>query len=319
MEVVLVGDAARICGELRHIGAREESRVHVHHASQAVTMDDAPGQVFRQKPDSSLRVACELVKTGQADAVVSAGHSGAILSHAVLVLGRLPNVERPGIITALPSPTGKCVLCDVGANVAIKPAVLAQFAVLGACYDHVVHGHARPRVAILSNGVEANKGTELTRAADALLRAAGDGQGFRYCGYVEASHLFDGKIDVVATDGFTGNVVLKLSEGIAEALFRMIKAELVRTTRSRVGAALIAPAMRELKRSIDYAETGGALLAGVPGVVTICHGRSDVNAIKNAVKAAFRFARAQLPARLGQAINRQGELWQVSAASAERA
>ncbi len=305
LAVTLVGDEARLRAELRRIGSYDTSRVHIHHAAQVVTMHDSATQAYRNKPDSSLRVACELVKQGNADALVSAGHSGAVLSHALLVFGRLPGVERPAIITAVPTPTGQVVLCDVGANVAIKPLVLAQFAVLGACYDRVVHGHGRPRVALLSNGTELSKGTELTRAADALLRHATANPAevpFRYLGYTEGSHLFTGEVDVVATDGFTGNVVLKLCEGLAEAMLRMMKAEVERSLRGRLGGALIRPAMMELKRSIDYAETGGALLAGVPSVVTICHGRSDVTAIKNAIKRSYEQVRSALPTRLEEAI-----------------
>jgi glycerol-3-phosphate acyltransferase PlsX len=319
VDVVLVGDEAVLRAELARIDAADVAahgahgqRVRIHHASEVVTMDDAPSHAFRKKRDSSMRVAFDLVQAGEADAVVSAGNSGAMLGHALFVLGRLPGVERPGIVTVFPTPTGTLVLCDVGANVEIKPSMLAQFAVLGACYDHVVHGHDRPRVGVLSNGTEASKGTELTRGADALLRrmAASPGAGFRYAGYVEGSNLLTGEVDVVATDGFTGNVLLKLGEGMAEALLRMVKGALGRSLRGRVGGAIVAPVLRELKRSIDYAETGGALLAGVKGVVTICHGRSDVAAIKNAIKVSHRFARMALPQRLGEAIGRHHGLWQ---------
>lgn len=319
VDVVLVGDEAVLRAELLRIGASDTltpgphgPRVRIQHASEVVTMDDAPSHAYRKKRDSSMRVAFDLVHAGEADAVVSAGNSGAMLSHALFVLGRLPGVERPGIVTVFPTPTGTLVLCDVGANVEIKPSMLAQFAVLGACYDHVVHGHDRPRVGVLSNGTEASKGTELTRAADALLRrmAASPGAGFRYVGYVEGSNLLTGAVDVVATDGFTGNVLLKLGEGMAEALLRMVKGALGRSLRGRLGGAIVAPVLRELKRSIDYAETGGALLAGVAGVVTICHGRSDVVAIKNAIKVSHRFARTALPQRLGEAIGRHHGMWQ---------
>jgi phosphate acyltransferase len=324
VDVVLVGDEALLRAELARLGPSgleagldagmhaRGPRLRIHHASQVVTMDDAPSHAYRTKRDSSMRVAFDLVQAGQADAVVSAGNSGAMLGHALFVLGRLPGVERPGIVTVFPTPTGTLVLCDVGANVEIKPSMLAQFAVLGACYDHVVHGHDRPRVGVLSNGTEASKGTELTRAADALLRrmAAVPGAGFRYLGYVEGSNLLTGEVDVVATDGFTGNVLLKLGEGMAEALLRMVKGALGRSLRGRLGGAIVAPVLQELKRSIDYAEIGGALLAGVNGVVTICHGRSDVAAIKNAIKVSHRFARMALPQRLGEAIDRHQAMWQ---------
>lgn len=312
IELLLVGDESRLGPELSRLGAGSESRLRVVHATEVVTMDDAPAQVFRQKRDSSMRVAFDLVHAGEAQAVVSAGHSGAMLSHALFVLGRLPGVERPGIVTVFPVPRGSLVLCDMGANVEVKPAMLAQFAVLGACYDQVVHGHARPRVGLLSNGTEPSKGTDLTRSAHALLQAASghpDAR-FRYTGYIEASQLFRGEIDVLATDGFTGNVVLKLTEGMAEAVLRMLGAALSESALGRMGKLLVGPALSGVKKSIDYAETGGALLAGVKGVVTICHGRSDATAIKNAIKLSDRFVRANLVGELGKAIQAHPSMWQ---------
>lgn len=315
IEVVLIGQETRLRAELVRIGAASEPRVRIHHAAEVVTMDDHPGQVFRKKRGSSLRLAFDMAKAGQADAVVSAGNSGAVLSHALFVLGRLSGVERPAIITVFPTLTGTLVLGDTGANVEVKPTMLAQFGVLGACYDRIVHGHPRPRVGLLSNGTEPSKGTELTRAADELLRQAAQNPAvqFRYGGYIEGSHLFRGEVDVVATDGFTGNVVLKLGEGLAEAMFGMVKRQLESSVRGRIGGALIRPTMRELKRTIDYAETGGALLAGVRGVVTLCHGRSDLTAIKNAIKASAGFAHARLPDQLGEAIERHIGIWRPDA------
>ena len=304
IEIILVGDRARIEAELDRIGARAERGITIEHATEIVTMDDHPGEVFRKKRQSSLRIATELVKAGRAQALVSAGNSGAVLSHALFVLGRTPGVERPAIATAFPTPHGPFTLCDVGANVDVKPSMLAQFAVLGAAYDRVVHGRARPRVGLLSNGGEPGKGTELTRAAHALVEAAAarDGAAFEFIGYVEGSDLWRGTVDVVATDGFTGNVVLKVCEGVADAIFGLVRGELRETRRAMLGGALAAPALRSLKKRIDFAETGGALLAGVDGVVIIAHGRSDTIAIKNAVKLADRFARAELPIRMRDAI-----------------
>jgi glycerol-3-phosphate acyltransferase PlsX len=312
LEIVLVGDAERLNAELRRLGAAKEANISVRHASQVVTMTDKPTQAYRKKRDSSMRVAMEMVKSGEAAAFVSAGNSGAVMSHAVFVLKRLPDVDRPAIVTTFPTPSGTLVLCDMGANVEVKPRMLAQFGILGACYDRIVHGHHRPRVGLLSNGHEASKGTKLTREAGALLEdaSATEGVQFRYIGYVEGSELFEGDIDVVATDGFTGNVVLKLSEGLSDMVFRLVKRELEGSMRGRVGGALVRPAMRQLKKAIDYAETGGALLAGVRGVVTICHGRSDLTAIKNAIKATDGFVRAELTARLSEAITRQHQVWE---------
>lgn len=333
LRVMLCGDGDKLRAELAKIGARESDRLTIRHASQVVGMHDHPGRAFRQKRDSSLRVAFDLVRAGEAGAVVSAGNSGAMLSHALFLLKRLPDVERPGIVTVFPRPLshaeldaqarrgdpaalngvpmGTLVLCDMGANVEVKPTMLAQFGILGAHYDRIVHGHARPRVGLLSNGSEDTKGTELTRAAHAILRQAAqnpDAQ-FQYVGYVEGSELFRGDIDVVATDGFTGNVVLKVSEGVSQIVLRMVKAALTSTLRAKLGAALVKPALLALRQAIDYSEAGGAVLAGVDGLVVICHGRSDATAMKNAVKAADEDARAGLVEQLARAMKRHHGLW----------
>ncbi len=304
LRILLVGDRARLEPRLR--GQAGADRITVVHAdpAQVVTMEDHPAQVVRRKRDSSLARAMELVRTGEAAGVVSAGNSGAVLGFAMLGLGRSPGIERPAVMTVLPTPSGPLVLADAGANVDPRPRALAQFGVMAAAYARVACGVAAPRLGLLSNGAEAHKGTELTRACHALLvaaaaRAGGD---LRYAGPVEGSDLFRGVVDAVATDGFTGNVVLKTCEGIAEGLFGLVRHELEQTARARVGAALVAPALRRLARRIDYSETGGALLAGVGGVVVLAHGRSDRSAISNAVAAAARFAAAGVPAALAAAL-----------------
>lgn len=294
IDVVLVGDRARLEAELRG------EPLEIVHASEVVTMHDHPAQAFRQKPDSSMRIAVGRVADGHGDAVVSAGNSGAMLATCIFGLGRLAGVERPAIVTVLPTPSGPLVLCDAGANTEPKPSQLAQFGVLGAAYDRVVHGRPRPRLGLLSNGAEPGKGTPLTRDAHALL-AAHTGA-FQYVGYVEGSDLFRGVVDVIATDGFTGNVVLKTCEGIAEGLFGLVRQELDKTPRARLGATLVAPALRGLAKRIDYAEIGGALLAGVAKPAVIAHGRSDATAIASALRAAAQFAERTLPAELAAAL-----------------
>lgn len=319
VKVILVGDRDQLLGELRDQGMSESDRLEIRQASEVVTMHDHPGKAFRKKRDSSLRVACDLTAAGEAQGLVSAGNSGAVLSHALFVLGRLADVERPGIVTTFPTPAadssleamGTLVLCDMGANVDIRATMLAQFGILGAHYDRIVHGHGQPRVGLLSNGSEDSKGTDLTRAAHRLLMQAAehpDAQ-FDYVGYVEGSDLFTGDIDVVATDGFTGNVVLKTSEGVSQAVLRMVKAALTSSARAKLGALLAKSALLELKQRISYSEAGGALLAGVSGEVIIAHGKSDAVAIKNAIKAADRFATAGLSRQLGEAMVRHHGLW----------
>ena len=303
LRISLVGDAPRLEALL---GTEDKlrDRIDIVHASEVVTMHDHPGQAFRQKPDSSMRVAVDRVSTGNGDAVVSAGNSGAMLATALFVLGRLEGVERPAIVTVLPTPSGPLVLCDAGANVEPKPTHLAQFGVLGAAYDRVVHGRARPRLGLLSNGSEPGKGNPLTREAHQLLSAA---QGaFQFIGYVEGSDLFRGVVDVIATDGFTGNVVLKTCEGIAEGLFGLVRQELEKTPLARLGSALVGPALRGLAKRIDYTEIGGALLAGVGKPVVIAHGRSDAAAIASAIRAAAQFAERSLPDQLGAALGALG-------------
>ncbi len=300
VDVTLVGNAAALEAELAREGD-DRRRVTVVHATEVVTMHDHPGQAFRQKPDSSMRVAVELVARGEGDAVVSAGNSGAMLATAIFVLGRLPNVERPAIVTVLPTPAGPLVLCDAGANVEPKASQLAQFGVLGAAYDRVVHDRT-PRLGLLANGSEPGKGTQLTRDAHALLTAASAKSPFQFVGYVEGSDLFRGVVDVIATDGFTGNVVLKTCEGIAEGLFGLVRQELDKTALARLGSTLVAPALRGLAKRIDYTEIGGALLAGVTKPAVIAHGRSDATAIASAIRAAAQFAARALPDKLAAAL-----------------
>jgi glycerol-3-phosphate acyltransferase PlsX len=313
LEVVLVGDREKLEEELTRAGRTPDDKISVVHASQVVTIDDHPAQAFRRKPDSSMRVAVALVGDGDADAVVSAGNSGAALAYGLFLLGRILGVERPAIVTVLPTPTGPLVLCDSGANTESKPAHLAQFGMLAAAYDRAVHGRERPRLGLLSNGAEPGKGTPLTRAAHELLAAAAAAKpaAFEYVGYVEGSDLFRGVVDVLATDGFTGNIVLKTCEGIAEGLFGMVRQEIEaeigvaaegsEPALARLGAA-IAPALRGVARRIDYTEVGGALLAGVLKPIVIAHGRSDAAAMSNAIQAAARFAEQKLPDQLAQAM-----------------
>lgn len=302
LHIVLCGDEARLRAGLTQRGAPGDAHLEIRHAPQVILMDDAPAQAVRSKKNSSMRVCFDLVKQGQADAVVSAGNSGAMLACGLLVLRRLRGVERPGIVTTFPTLGTPCVLCDMGANVDIKPQVLAQFGVLGAVYAQVVYGKARPRVGLLSNGEEESKGTELTREAHALLRRAAAGAEFEYLGYVEGKDIFSGNLDVVATDGFTGNVVLKASEGAAQTIFTLLKQAFRSTPLAMLGGLLAAPALRELKKKLDYAETGGAPLLGVDGVALVCHGSSSKMALKNAIFTAASFVEKGLKAKLAEAV-----------------
>ncbi len=321
LDVVLVGDEARLRPMLDEAGpAACSDRIQIRHATEVVGMDEAPVIAFKHKKASSMRICFDLAKAGEVDAVVSAGNSGALMAGALLVLGRIDGVERPAIIASLPTSRGQCVMLDMGANVEPKPAMLAQFAVLGATYARLVHDKPRPRVGLLSNGAEEHKGTTLTREAHLLLtrQAPGTGQhpGFDYLGYVEGRDIFRGQTDVIVTDGFTGNVVLKSCEGLADWLTQTMKDEIGQSGwLARLGAGLVRPALRRFRRRTDYAETGGAPLVGIDGVVLICHGASDARAIKNAVQTAARFARVSLRRELTRAVSDHSYFWRPASPS----
>jgi glycerol-3-phosphate acyltransferase PlsX len=312
MEVILVGDEPRLRAELRALGA-ERDPIVVRHAPDVITMHDAPSMAVKQKKKSSMRICFDLVKSGEADAVVSAGNSGAMMACGLFVLGRLPGVERPAIVTTFPTKAGECALLDMGANIDPKPAVLAQFGVLGAVYARLLHGKPRPRVGLLSNGSEEHKGTPLTRDAHQLLVRAEEGSGadFTYVGYVEGRDIFKGEVDVVVTDGFTGNIVLKSVEGAVDVILGMVREEVTRSGLiARLAArALMGGALKRMRRRTDYAEHGGAPLLGVDGVALICHGGSNAMAMKNAVYVADRFAQIGLGKELAAAVGRHAFIW----------
>jgi glycerol-3-phosphate acyltransferase PlsX len=314
--VVLVGDRAALRTELQRHGADGLDGLSVHHASEVIRMDDHPAVAAKGKKDSSMRVAFDLAKEGTVDAVVSAGNSGAMLACGLFVMRRLPGVERPGIVTTFPTVNGVCALIDMGANVECRPETLAQFAVLGAVYARLLHGKARPKVGLLSNGEEAIKGTELTRGTHKLLSAEID-KDFEFVGYVEGRDIFSGDVDVVVTDGFTGNVVLKTSEGAAAAINAIIKREILSTTMGKLGALFLRGTFARLKRVLDVDEHGGAPLIGVDGIAVLTHGAASARAIKNGIRVAASFGEASLPAAVAKAIHKHAALWSEAAVQAQ--
>jgi len=311
LTVILVGDEARVRRELEACGGATEDRIEVRHAPDVITMDDAPSMAVRQKKQASMRVCFDLVKSKQADALISAGNSGAMMACGLFVLGRLAGVERPAIVTSLPTKTGECALLDMGANVDPKPSTMAQWAVLGSVYARLLHKKTRPRVGVLSNGAEEHKGTPLTRETNQLLlRARAADADCEYLGYVEGRDVFRGDVDVVVTDGFTGNVVLKSVEGAAEVIMSMAKEEIGKAgLLARLGAALMIKPLRRLKHKTDYAEYGGAPLLGVDGVALVCHGGSNARAIATAVRVAAQFAATGLEGESVGALARHAFLW----------
>ena len=255
----------------------------VQHAPEAVEMGESPSAAVRRKKHSSIRVGLDLVKHGAADAFVSAGNTGAVMATALVVLGPLPGVERPAIAVVVPTLTGRAVLLDAGANVDSKARHLVQFAIMGNVYARDFLGLPRPRVGLLSIGEEESKGNELTREAFKELE---DEASLNFIGNVEGHAVFNGTADVIVCDGFTGNVALKISESVLEAMFALLREELSRDLRGKAGSLLLLPAFRRFKRRVDPWEYGGAPLLGVNGVCVISHGRSTARAIKNAVRAA---------------------------------
>lgn len=281
--ISLFGPAERLQAELQRLGAAK--LVHVIDAPDVIAFDEAPVQAVRQKRDSSLVRALTAVKDGQADAVVSAGSTGALLAGGLLLLGRLKGIARPALATPMPTPNGVCLVLDVGANTENSADNLLQFAQMGSVYAEAVFKVASPRVALLNNGTEDAKGSTLTKAAHQLLLAAD----LNYTGFVEARDVLTGAADVIVTDGFTGNVLLKSVEGTAQTVMQLLRQELTATPVRKAAAALLRPGLRSLARQLDYSEYGGAPFLGVQGAVIKCHGSSRANAIFNGIRVACEF------------------------------
>lgn len=281
VEVVLVGREEAI----RHELAKHDTtglRLPAVHAEEVVGMEEHAAGTFRQKRQSSIAVGVNLVREGQAAGFVSAGNSGAVMASALFGLGRIAGVERPGLGTLFPATSGRCFVIDVGANADCKPEYLVQFAIMGSAYMEHVHGLKAPRVGILSNGEEDTKGNALVQATYPLLRASS----LNFIGSVEGKDVPQGMADVVVTDGFSGNILIKTSEGVGAALFDLLRKELTSSTVNKLAAAVLKPAFRRVARHLDYAEFGGAHLLGVNGVVVISHGRSNARAIRSALGVA---------------------------------
>ncbi len=285
--IVLVGLEDRIRELLREHDTAGLP-IEVVHASEVITMDESAATAARKKKDSSIRVAARLMRDSGISGVVSAGNTGAVMATVKMVLGTLTVVDRPALSTVLPTPKGKpAILLDVGANVDCKPHHLEQFAIMGDIYSRAIFGIRRPRVGLLSIGEEDTKGNELTKEAFKALKRAP----LNFIGNVEGRDIFKGDIDVIVCDGFTGNVALKLSEGLIETFTAMLRQELEKTLSAKVGYIFAEKAFREFKRRLDYSEYGGAPLLGIKGITIVCHGRSNANAIKNAIRVANDFCK----------------------------
>jgi len=288
VRVILVGKEDAVVEELDRHGRWRQLPIEVRHASEVIKMEDSAGKAVRAKKDSSIRVAARLVRDGVAQGMVSAGNTGAVMATAKMVLGLAHGVDRPALAGAFPTLSGNsAVMIDVGANVDCSANMLAQFAVMGDAYSRVIFDRKNPKVGLLSIGEEDHKGNALTHDAMAVLKTL---KHINFVGNVEGRDIYTGKVDVVVCDGFVGNVALKTSEGLVDVVGKMLREHLSQTSRSKLGAFLARDAFADFKKRVDYSEYGGAPLLGLKGVCIICHGRSNPNAIKNAIRIASGFA-----------------------------
>ena len=286
MQVALIGSTSRVLAALEPHADWRALSIDVIDAPDVVGMEEAPAAALRRKPRASIRVAAECVSSGRAAALVSAGHTGAAVMAAYAAFGTIAGVDRPALATAIPTRGRPAVLLDAGASVECRPQHLLQFAIMGGVYARVALGVARPRIGLLSIGEEETKGNELTREAHRLLKAAP----VHFIGNIEGREIYSGVADVVVCDGFTGNIVLKTSEGLVDTVEALLGDELRGTFSSQVGYLLSRRAFRRFRKRVDYSEYGGALLLGVAGLTVVCHGRSSAKAVRNAIAMADRFA-----------------------------
>ena len=296
--VALVGPRANLDVELGRHDDVDPERIRIVEATDVVAMEDSPAAALRRKPNASIKVAAEIVARGEASALFSAGHTGATVMAAHAAFGMLPGVDRPALAATIPTRRRPAILLDVGASVECRPQHLLQFAIMGSVYARVAFGLENPRVGLLSIGEEATKGNELTREAHRLLRMSP----LAFIGNVEARDVYSGNADVIVCDGFTGNVALKISEGLVDVVESLLSDELSSTITMRVGSLLTRRALRRFKRRVDYSEYGGAPLLGLAGVTIVGHGRSSAKAVRNAVALAYRFASQRFIERVEQNI-----------------
>jgi len=299
LKLILVGQRDVLAQEFARHGARESDLLVLHHASEVVGMDEPPAQALRSKKDSSMRVAIELVKQGRAEAVVSAGNTGALMATARFVLKTLPGIDRPAIVTILPSLHNHVHVLDLGANVDCTPEQLLQFAIMGSILVSAVEGKTNPCVGLLNIGAEDIKGNETVKKAAELLRASG----LNYCGYVEGDAIYTGNMDVIVCDGFTGNVALKTSEGLAQMISHFIKQEFKRSLYTRFAGLVALPVMRAFRARVDPRRYNGATLVGLNGTVIKSHGGADAVAFEHAILEAMTEVKNQVPERIGQALS----------------
>ncbi len=303
LTLILVGDAAVLRAALVRYRLREGERLIVQPASEVIGMDEAPSKALRGKKDSSMRVAINLVKTGQADAVVSAGNTGALMAIARFVLKTIPGIDRPAIMSRMPTVHGHTYMLDLGANADCTPEQLYQFAVMGAAMVGAVHGIKRPSVALLNIGEEEIKGIESIKKAALLLQKST----LNYVGFIEGNHIFDNRANVVVCDGFVGNVALKTSEGVARLIAHFLREEFTRTWYTKLAALAAYPVLKSLRSRMDPRLYNGASLLGLQGIVIKSHGGADSVAFANAIKIGILEIEENIPGRIADLV--ASSLW----------
>ena len=301
-KLFLVGDTAQIEAELRKLGCND-SRIEVVHSTQVVDMSDRAWSAVRRKKDSSVSRAVDLVKHGQANAIVSAGHTGAAVAASMVKLRTLPGIYRPGIAAVLPTETNVFVLMDAGANIDARPEHLLQYAFMGSVYSSHVLGYKNPTVGLISLGEEDVKGNEMTKEVFKMLKKSS----LNFVGNIEGRHLFEDPVEVVVCDGFVGNVILKTCESISVAIFQWLKHELSRTPMRKLGAFMARESFRTIKDKTNYEEYGGSPLLGVNGICIIAHGSSTPLAVKNALRVAAESIEHQVNPHIIEEVQRYHE------------
>lgn len=311
LRVALFGDEKQLAAILQNSGAYDNDRITIVHTSEVIGMNELPIDAIRRKRDSSIVVAFDRLKAGKVDAVVSAGNSGATMAAAVRAMGRLKGIARPGIASVFPTLKKPVVMMDVGANVDCRPKHLFQFGLMASAFSEGIIGNSRPRVGVLSIGEEPGKGNSLVRTTDQLFRNSS----LNYIGNIEGSDTFTGDVDVIVCDGFVGNVSLKISEGLAEAMTTMLRTEINNSLLAKFGYLLARGAFARFKKRIDYAEYGGAPLLGLKGAGIICHGRSSAVAIKNAIFVAAETVHNKVNDRIIELMADCGDIPEETSAS----
>ncbi|HZK37907.1 MAG TPA: phosphate acyltransferase PlsX [Clostridia bacterium] len=302
IDVILTGNESMIEEQLaKYDYARE--KIEIVHCSEIITNEDKPVSAIREKKDSSMAVALKLVKEKKADAIVSAGNTGALLAGGLLILGRIKGIDRPALAPPYPTTDGMSVLIDGGANSDCKPRNLLEFGIMGSVYAEKVFEIKKPSVCIVNIGIEEEKGSEIVKEAHKLCKNGP----FNFKGNIEARDIPAGYADVIVCDGFTGNVILKLTEGLADSIFRLLKEEFVKNTLRKIGASLLKSGFKDFKERFDYTEYGGAPFLGVKGVLIKAHGSSDAKAVKNAIRQGIKFVENNVIDDIAEKITGLGE------------